>query len=143
MQRAGVIPKTVGLWNLKALQPFDSSYLSGFVTEKYTIPLIDGHIEANQEARNIATNWACRDIGGDTQRVSSLEMTLDDETFKHILLPVYISAYRYKNKRYNFFVNGQTGSISGKRPYSFWKIFLFIMAIILVISIILLVSQNA
>jgi hypothetical protein len=142
-QRSGVIPRAVALWNLTALQPFDSSYLSGFVTEKYTIPLIDSHIEANNEARNIATNWACRDIGGDTQRVLSLDMTLNDETFKHILLPVYISAYLFNKKRYNFFVNGQTAAISGKRPYSFWKIFLFIMAIILVILIITLVSQNA
>jgi DNA-directed RNA polymerase subunit RPC12/RpoP len=142
-QRSGVIPRAVALWNLTALQPFDSSYLSGFITEKYTIPLIDSHIEANNEARNIATNWACRDIGGDTQRVLSLDMTLNDETFKHILLPVYISAYLFNKKRYNFFVNGQTAAISGKRPYSFWKIFLFIMAIILVILIITLVSQNA
>ncbi|MFT5238557.1 MAG: hypothetical protein ACI9M9_002167, partial [Flavobacteriaceae bacterium] len=55
----------------------------------------------------------------------------------------YISAYLFNKKRYNFFVNGQTAAISGKRPYSFWKIFLFIMAIILVILIITLVSQNA
>lgn len=142
-QRAGIIPREVGLWNLDDLKPFDSSYLSGFVTEKYTIPLLDGHLEANEEAEKIASNWACRDIGGDTQRVLSIDMTLTDETFKHILLPVYVSAYMFKKKRYNFFVNGQTGAISGKRPYSFWKIFLFIMAIILVFSIILLVTQNA
>ena len=142
-QRAGVIPKAVGLWNLTALKPFNSSFLSGFVTEKYTIPLLDGHLEANKEAEKIATRWACRDIGGDTQRVSSLKMKLNEETFKHILLPVYVSAYMFNKKRYNFFVNGQTGTISGKRPYSFWKIFLFILAIIAVISIIILVSQNA
>lgn len=132
-QRAGVIPKSIAHWDLKGLQPFDSSYLAGFVTEKYTIPLKDGHLEANKEAKNIATRWAMRDIGGDTQRVSSLKMKLTDETFKHILLPVYVSAYTFKGKRYNFFVNGETGALSGKRPYSFWKIFLFILFIIIVL----------
>ena len=141
-QKAGVIPRAVALWNLKSLQPFNSSYLAGFVTEKYTIPLKDGHLKANKEAKNIATRWACRDIGGDTQRVSSLDMRLSDETFKHILLPVYVSAYKFKEKRYNFFVNGQTGAVSGQRPYSFWKIFLFILAIVLVISTILILSQS-
>lgn len=142
-QKAGVIPRSVALWNLKSLKPFNSSFLAGFVTEKYTIPLKEGHLEANQEAKNIATRWARRDIGGDTQRVSSLDMRLSEETFKHILLPVYVSAYRYKEKRYNFFVNGQSGSLSGQRPYSFWKIFFFILAIILVITTILILSQNA
>jgi len=142
-QRSGLIPRAVAQWNLKSLQPFDSSFLAGFVTEKYTIPLKEGHLSANEEAERIATRWACRDIGGDTQRVSSINMKLTEETFKHILLPVYISAYKFKEKRYNFFVNGQTGAVSGERPYSFWKIFLFILAIIAVISIFIFFAQNA
>jgi DNA-directed RNA polymerase subunit RPC12/RpoP len=142
-QKAGVIPIAVAHWNLKELKPFNSSFLSGFITEKYTIPLKEGNLEANKEAKRIATLWACRDIGGDTQRVSSLDMKLTDETFKHILLPVYISAYLFNGKRYNFFVNGQTGAVSGQRPYSFWKIFLFILAILIVLTTIILISENA
>ncbi len=140
-QRSGIIPKSVALWDLKSLQPFDSSFLAGFVTEKYTIPLKEGHLESNKEAKNIATRWAMRDIGGDTQRVSSIKMKLSEETFKHILLPVYISAYKFNGKRYNFFVNGQTGVLSGQRPYSFWKIFFFVLAIILVIVVIIFFAQ--
>ena len=140
-QRSGKIPAKIAKWNLKTLKPFDSSYLSGFVTEKYTIPLKEGHLESNKEARKIADRWVRRDIGGDTQRVSSIEMKLSDETFKHILLPVYISAYHFKSKRYNFFVNGQTGVLSGERPYSFWKIFFFVLGILLVITTIILLLQ--
>ncbi|GHC43575.1 DNA helicase PriA [Ulvibacter litoralis] len=142
-QKSGIIPKAVALWDLKQLQPFDSSFLAGFVTEKYTIPLKEGHLEANKEARNIATRWACRDIGGDTQRVSSINMRLRDETFKHILLPMFVSTYVFKGKRYNFFVNGQTGALTGERPYSFWKIFFLVLAILIVISIIVYVSKDA
>lgn len=135
-QKAGVIPKKVARWDLKSLKSFDTSYLSGFVTEKYTIPLKDGHSSAGKEAERIADRWARRDIGGDTQRVHSINMKLEQETFKHILLPVYVSAYHFKGKRYNFFVNGQTGELSGKRPYSFWKIFLFILMIVAIIVVI-------
>ena len=133
-QKSGKIPRKISRWNLNLLKPFDSGYLAGFVTEKYTIPLKDGHLDATKEAERIADRWARRDIGGDTQRVHSLSMRLTEETFKHILLPVYISAYRYNGKRYNFFVNGQTGTLSGQRPYSFWKIFLFILMIIAIIA---------
>ncbi|OAD90497.1 DNA helicase PriA [Aequorivita soesokkakensis] len=141
-QKTGIIPQNVARWNLKMLKPFDSGYLSGFVTEKYTIPLLDGHNESNKVAESIADSWARRDIGGDTQQVSSINMKLSDETFKHILLPVYISTYKFKGKRYNFFVNGQSGTISGQRPYSFWKIFFFVLAIICVIVVIYLFSSK-
>ncbi len=141
-QRSGIIPTKVERWNLKELQPFDSSYLAGFVTEKYTIPLKEGHLESNKEAERIADRWVRRDIGGDTQRVHSVNMKLTEETFKHILLPVFVSAYVFKGKRYNFFVNGQTGALAGKRPYSFWKIFFFVLFIIAIISILVFVLKD-
>jgi hypothetical protein len=137
-QKSGIIPPKVARWDLKQLQPFDSSFLAGFVTEKYTIPLKEGHLESNKEARKIADSWARRDIGGDTQQITSINMKLREETFKHILLPVYVSAYRFKGKRYNFFVNGQNGALSGQRPYSFWKIFFFVLAILAVLTVIVI-----
>lgn len=121
-QRSGRIPAKIAHWDLSKLQPFHSGFLSGFVTEKYTIPLKDGHLEAQQEARGVAMRWCRQHIGGDVQRVHTLDMRLSQETFKHILLPVFVSAYRYQGKEYRFFVNGENGNISGKRPYSFWKI---------------------
>jgi len=68
-------------------------------------------------------------------------MKLSDETFKHILLPVYISSYRYNAKDYHFYINGQTGTISGTHPYSFWKIFFLILFIILIIAVIAIFAQ--
>ncbi len=141
-QKTGVIPQKIARWNLQLLKPFNSGYLSGFVTEKYTIPLLESHNESNKIAEQIARSWACRDIGGDTQSISTINMKLTDETFKHILLPVYISTYKYKGKRYNFFVNGQSGEISGQRPYSFWKIFFFVLTIIMLIGVIYLFSSK-
>ncbi len=141
-QRAGRVPSKIARWDLKKLQPFNSGFLSGFVTEKYTIPLKDGYGKSRDVAKQIASTWAARDIGGDTQRVSSIDMKLAEETFKHILLPVYVSSYRYNGKEYNFFVNGETGALSGKRPYSFWKIFFAILAGLIVIGVIVLLANN-
>ncbi len=135
-QKSGIIPKKIERWNLKLLKPFDSSFLSGFVTEKYTIPLKSGHQKAKEIANQIADTWSRRDIGGDTQNIFSLDVKLSEETFKHILLPVYISSYKFKSKQYHFFVNGQSGKLSGQRPYSFWKIFFFVLGILLVIFLI-------
>ncbi|XLS29005.1 DNA helicase PriA [Flavobacteriaceae bacterium M23B6Z8] len=136
------IPHKIAFWNLKELAPFDQKYLAGFVTEKYTISLKDGHKASYQKAKEIAYNWIRRDIGGDTQKIHHADIKLSKETFKHILLPVYISSYRYKGKEYQFYINGQNGNISGERPYSFWKIFLLILAIIVVVAVIALLSSK-
>lgn len=135
------IPAKIAHWNLKELAVFNSKYLAGFVTEKYTISLKDGHHRSFQEAKDIAYNWIRRDIGGDTQRIGHADIKLSDETFKHILLPVYISSYRYSGKEYLFYINGQTGALSGSRPYSFWKIFFLVLFILVVIVLIAIFAQ--
>ncbi|MFD2587881.1 DNA helicase PriA [Croceitalea marina] len=141
-QKKGRIPNKIARWNLKLLQPFSSSFLRGFVTEKYTIPLKQGHLSAKGEAQRIAERWCRQDIGGDTQRVTSMNMKLSQETFKHILLPVYISAYRFNGKEYNFFINGENGTISGTRPYSFWKIFFAVIFGLIAIGLLIFFSQG-
>jgi len=76
-----------------------------------------------------------RNIGGDTQRISNSDIKLSEETCKHILLPVYISWNRYSGAEYHFYINGQTGMLSGTRPYSFWKIFFLVVFILAVIGV--------
>ena len=62
------------------------------------------------------------DIGGDAQRVHSVDTDVKDVTFKHVLLPVWLAAYKYRGQTYRFVVNGRTGRVQGERPYSAWKI---------------------
>ncbi|MFK7977333.1 MAG: hypothetical protein AB8C02_14450 [Halioglobus sp.] len=120
--RTQTLPTPVERWDLGGLKPFSPDYLSGFITEKYGISLKDGHIESKIEAKRVASNWARNDIGGDTQRLHGIQLQFSNETFKHVLLPMYISSFRYQGKGYSFYVNGQTGSISSDRPYSKFKI---------------------
>lgn len=141
LKKQRVIPEKISHWDLKEMQPFNAKYLAGFVTEKYTISLKDGHKQSFEEAKNIAYRWIRNDIGGDTQMVSNADIKLSDETFKHVLLPVYISSYPFKEKMYQFHINGQTGSISGKHPYSFWKIFFLVIFILGIIGIIAFFAQ--
>lgn len=114
-------------WNLKGIIKYNRSYLAGFITEKYQIDLKEGFTRAKQVMDERIRESVRRDIGGDQQRISSVDSRLTDVTFKHILLPIYISSFRYKDKLYSFYVNGQTGTISGNRPYSVIKITLAVI----------------
>ncbi|UOB19208.1 DNA helicase PriA [Abyssalbus ytuae] len=136
-----VIPSRISHWNYKELVPFNQKYLSGFVTEKYTLSLKDAHHLSFQEAKENAYGWIRNDIGGDIQRINHTDIRLSDETFKHILLPIYISTYFYSGKEYHFYVNGQTGSIYGNYPLSFWKIFFLVLFVAIILLMVLILSK--
>ena len=73
------------------------------------------------------------DIGGDHQRISSVQTSYADITFKHILLPVWVTAYRYNDKAFRIVINARTGEVQGERPYSVVKIVFLVLMIILLI----------
>ena len=58
-----------------------------------------------------------QDIAGDEQRIGNLNTDYNAITFKHILLPIWISAYQYNGKVYRFIINGRTGKLEGERPF--------------------------
>lgn len=68
------------------------------------------------------------DIGGDKQQIHEIKTQMRDVTFKHVLLPVWTAAYKFRGKTYRFVVNGQTGRVEGERPYSTVKIALAVCA---------------
>lgn len=70
------------------------------------------------------------DVGGNTQRSLDVRNQFSRVTFKHVLLPVWIAAYRYDNKAYRFLINGQTGEVVGEAPWSVIKIVLFILLLL-------------
>jgi len=119
-------------WDLENLVPFNISYLSGFVTERYQVELKEGFDMAKEVADVEIRSLVRSDIGGDEQRITYLNTQYDDITFKHMLLPVFVCAYLFKGKLYQFLVNGRTGEVQGQRPYSWIKI---VMTIILVLAI--------
>jgi hypothetical protein len=109
-------------WDLGALEPYTPQYLSGFRAEAYTVELPDGFTEARAQMDRTIERDVRFDIGGDRQRVHRIDTEVRDVTFKHVLLPVWTAAYRYRGQSYRCLVNGQTGRVQGERPYSAWKI---------------------
>lgn len=122
-------------WDLSALQPYSPQYLAGFRAEGYTVELEEGMVEARQIMDAHIARDIRRDIGGDRQRIDHVTTDVSDVTFKHILLPVWLAAYKYRGKSFRFVVNAQTGKVEGERPYSAIKIAFAILGALIVISI--------
>ena len=109
-------------WDLAELVPYSPEYLAGFQAEGYTVSLEDGYSEAREKMDRVIARDVRFDIGGDRQRIHSIDTRVKDVTFKHILLPVWMAAYKYRGKSYRFVINARTGQVQGERPYSAWKI---------------------
>lgn len=122
-------------WDLSALEPYNPEYLAGFRAEGYQVELVDGFDEARDYMDRMIHRDVRYDIGGDAQRVHTVDTQVNDITFKHILLPVWLAAYKYRGQTYRFVVNGCTGRVQGERPYSAWKIaFAVLLGLILAIA---------
>lgn len=130
-------------WDLSSMEPYRPEYLAGFRAEGYTVELGDGYEEARDYMDRMIVRDVKFDIGGDRQRISHLDTNVSSVTFKHILLPVWVAAYKYRGKTFRFVVNGRTGAVRGERPFSIFKIALAVIAGLLVAGALgYLLAQN-
>lgn len=136
------IMESLQTWNTKELVPYQDAYMSGFQAEVYQVDLGDGFERAKQEMDEAIREAVAADIGGDHQRINTVRTQFEGITFKHILLPVWISAYKYGGKPYRFLINGATGEVQGERPWSAAKIALTIIGAIIVLLLIVLVLKK-
>lgn len=117
------------------LKPYDPGFLSGWVVEQYQIDLV----AAAQNSRDIMegkTRALCSaEVPGDTQRNLQVASIFAGQTFKHILVPIWLIAYTYGAKTFQVVVNGYTGSIAGRHPLSWIKITLAVLALLVVLII--------
>jgi hypothetical protein len=109
-------------WNTQVLVPFNQKYLSGFDSEEYTVGLDNGFELAKVKMNHVIRQKIRADIGGDQQQISNMRTQYNDTSYKNVLLPVWTAQFKWKKKTYNYAINGQTGKVTGERPYSWLKI---------------------
>ncbi|MEO1329736.1 MAG: primosomal protein N' (replication factor Y) - superfamily II helicase [Pseudomonadota bacterium] len=119
-----------GGWDLHDLKPYAPEYLAGKRAETYTVDLEAGYAEARGVMELALRRDVRFDIGGDRQRIERFDARYHGVSFKLVLLPIWIAAYRYRGETYRFVVNGRTGEVIGERPYSWSKIALSAVAAI-------------
>jgi hypothetical protein len=110
-----------------SLVPFDPGYLSGWTVERYQIDLIKAAERSRQQMEATLRELCGREVPGDTYRDLNVDARFTDQTFKHILAPIWILMYVYGANSYQVVVNGVTGRISGSRPWSWIKVSLVIL----------------
>jgi hypothetical protein len=113
------------------LVQYDPKYLAGISAQSYDIQLEDAWEMARALMRE-QVRAECRARAG-TSNVRNFSVQLDyaDETWRYILVPLYIAAYRHGRKSYQVLVNGQTGAVAGQRPVDWRKVSLALAGLVL------------
>jgi hypothetical protein len=82
-------------------------------------------------------------VPGDTYRNLQISPAYSSKTFKHVLVPVWLLSYDFGRRSFQVIVNGYTGTIAGRYPYSGWKIALLVLlAVIVVLVLVMLNAQQ-
>jgi len=124
------------------LVPYDTAFLSGFIVEHYQVVLVEA-AQASQDAMTDKLRQMCAaQIPGDTYRNLQIHPTFSAQTFKHILVPVWLLSYLYGTRMFQVVVNGYSGQMAGQYPKSPWKIAFLVLLAIIAFFIFIMLSQN-
>ena len=114
----------------KELVPYEATFLAGWVVEQYQVDLRAAAERSRQEMDRQLHSLCASQVPGDTHRNLQVDADYHDQTFKHVLCPVWILTYVYGPSSYQVVINGYTGAIAGRYPKSWVKILLLILALL-------------
>jgi hypothetical protein len=120
----------MGSYQLDKLVGYDAAFLAGVQAQAYDIKLEEGWELGRGQMRE-RTKQACISQAS-SRRIRNFSMNLEfnNESWRYVLLPVYLATYRYGAESYQVLINGQTGKLAGQRPVDWRKIWLAIAALI-------------
>jgi hypothetical protein len=128
---------------LSDLKPYDPGYLSGWPVEQYQIDLVAAAQAARGRMQRETEQMCSREVPGDTQRNLQVAADFSAQTFKHILVPIWLLTYTYGSRSFQVVINGYTGSIAGKYPLSWIKITIAVLlGLVAALIFLYFVSQN-
>lgn len=130
--------KELSPWNFDLLVKFDERYMSGFRSETYQVTPEQGFSLASDQTKDRIRFTIQSKIGGDEQQISAFYTDFHKKAIKYIMLPVWVSAYVYNKKVYQFTVNASTGEVIGERPLSWTKIILFVFMVLILLCLVTL-----
>ncbi|MDD4210847.1 MAG: hypothetical protein PHC46_00430 [Clostridia bacterium] len=125
------------------LRIFNSNYLAGFTASHYSINATEAWKSAVQYMKSDITRRIVQKHNADGVSYLDMDLTHKNTKYSYILLPIWVCNYFYKQKLYNFFINGNTGKVTGKVPRSAIKIILFILFVLGLLVVLAMLGANS
>ena len=138
---AGMI-REVEPFPTQELVPYQAGFLAGWVVERYQIDLIAAAQHSREAMESKLMQRCAQQVPGDTHRNLQVRGDWSGQTFKHILVPVWLLTYQYHGKTFHVLINGYTGAIAGNYPRSWVKIFFATLGVVLFVLLVVLFGRN-
>lgn len=134
----------VDSYNTADVMPYSPEYFSGYLAESYTVPLDTAHTRAVSRMDSALREMAHDDILRRYDRAKNVYINVrySNETYKHIIVPLYATSFAYNNNNYTVLINGQNGEIKGEYPKSKAKIGIVVAIIAVILIGILAISLS-
>lgn len=116
--------------------PYSAHYLSGWVVERYQIDLVAAAASSRSRMQSTLEGMCGSAVPGDTYRNLEVHATYSRQTFKHVLVPLWLLSYRYGKKTFQAAINGDSGRVAGEHPISWLKVTLAIAAVLVVVLLV-------
>ncbi|MBP5466360.1 MAG: hypothetical protein J6Y43_02200, partial [Clostridia bacterium] len=124
-----------GQKQLDKISPYDTNsskenkeqYLLGFMAYHYDYELSSCWNVAKSKMDAIIKQRILAQYTYDKVDYLNVSTTHEGVKYKYVMLPVYVGNFTFRQKLYNFFVNGTTGRTYGKYPKSGLKIGLLVL----------------
>jgi hypothetical protein len=109
---------------------------------EYQIDLIAAAQRARQRMDAAIRDLRARSVPGDTYRNLEMATEYTAQTFKHLLVPIWLLSYTYGPRSFHVIVNGCTGTIAGDYPKGWIKIMLLVLTVVLVAALVFAILGN-
>lgn len=104
-------------FNFAEAVDFQTAYMAGYVSDKYDVTSADCEPRANKRITNsTAKQFEDTVTGYDSVETVNSSINLKNGTAKYALLPLWVMNATWKDKKYVFAMNGQTGKFVGDLP---------------------------
>jgi DNA-directed RNA polymerase subunit RPC12/RpoP len=129
-------------YDLSAAEPTGNVDTDNVIVEQFRVQRKYARPLAHQSLENLDRN-ACQHYVPGRCRNLRVNVLQEGLTSEPLLLPVWMMAYRYRDRVFRFLINGQTGRASGQAPVSWNKILgviaiagLFVLLVFLAMAIV-------
>jgi DNA-directed RNA polymerase subunit RPC12/RpoP len=130
-------------WPTEHAKPYSAEYVAGHLSRTYDLSVEQAFGQAKSRMEDVIDSTVRHDIGGDQQRVHSKNTQWFDMRYKHLLLPIWLLTVIYAGKPFQVCINGFTGEVQGRRPYSTVKIATAVtIAVLILLAVVVLYSKS-
>jgi Zn finger protein HypA/HybF involved in hydrogenase expression len=113
-------------FELEGLVTYEPRLLAGFLAQTYDVTLPDAWEQGRHQMRERAREACMSDTHSRHVRNFKMTAELDDESWRHVLLPLWVAAYRYGDRTFVVLMDGAGGKVAGQKPVAWHKVWLAI-----------------